>query len=687
MTDARPLALLVGTAVLGSLFSLGCERGSQRVGSKGPVDAGLIFEDPNNPTPDPNNPNPVANDDGGGGTLPPGCVPEICGNGYDDDCNGMIDDGCGCTIGDTQSCYSGPSSTRRVGTCKDGVATCGGSTEFPVWSACAGDVTPATEVCDSAGLDENCDGAINEGCGCDPNAPPTPCGTDVGECVAGTQVCMGGVLQACSGGVGPVAETCNGKDDDCDGMIDDGLTQRCGVNKGICTIGTQTCDNGKWGACSGVQPTTEVCNGVDDNCNGTVDEGCTCTDGKTQLCGSSTGACKPGTQTCAGGLWGACMGAVGPTTETCNNIDDNCNGKVDENLSRSCGSSVGACKPGIQTCTAGAWGTCTGGVGPVSEICGNGIDDNCDGRVDEGCTNLPPVAICPSAITTVPLATVTLTGSGTDPEGGTLTYHWAVTSAPSGSTSQPTNPNSASTTFFVDLAGSYTLTLTVTDNKGATATCTVTLNSVPPQDLHVELVWDTAYGDDDLHLVPPGVAPASVWYTIPTLSSTPDCWYANQLASWPPAGAAGDATLDIDDTDGYGPENINISTSPASGNYEIGVAFYCSHSISGRGGGPHNAVNPGDGPNHATVKVYCGGKLIATYSNISMDKTGRFVDVATVTWPGCAGKSIMNATWTAQIQPAAYTQPLHCPLPCTKSSDCGGGEVCDTIYTHACVLN
>jgi hypothetical protein len=67
---------------------------------------------------------------------------------------------------------------------------------------------------------------------------------------------------------------------------------------------------------------------------------------------------------------------------------------------------------------------------------------------------------------------------------------------------------------------------------------------------------------------------------------------------------------------------------------------------------------------------------VATYPGISLDRTGRFVDVARVTWPGCAGMSVGTRTWTALVQPSAYTQPLHCPLPCTTSSDCGGGEVC-----------
>ena len=70
---------------------------------------------------------------------------------------------------------------------------------------------------------------------------------------------------------------------------------------------------------------------VDDNCNGQVDEGCACTNGATRSCGSSVGACKLGTQTCTGGAWAGCAGSTGPVTEICGNqLDDDCNGTLDD---------------------------------------------------------------------------------------------------------------------------------------------------------------------------------------------------------------------------------------------------------------------------------------------------------------------------------------------------------------------
>ena len=136
-----------------------------------------------------------------------------------------------------------------------------------------------------------------------------------------------------------------------------------------------------------VIPVAETCNGVDDNCNGTIDEtwplkGTACTVG--------VGACaRTGIWVCNGAGTGlVCSATPGsPVAETCNGIDDNCNGLVDKSLTRSCYSGpsgtagVGKCRAGTQTCASGAWGLCIGEVLPSPEIIGNGIDDNCDGIV------------------------------------------------------------------------------------------------------------------------------------------------------------------------------------------------------------------------------------------------------------------------------------------------------------------
>jgi MYXO-CTERM domain-containing protein len=170
------------------------------------------------------------------------------------------------------------------------------------------------------------------------------------------------------------AEKCDAVDNDCNGLVDDALSRAC---SSACGAGTETCQNGVWGNCSAPQPSAEVCDGKDNNCDGTIDEGCACTTGQTQPCGQTKGACKAGLQTCQNGTWSTCSGAVEPTQEVCDGIDNDCDGQTDEDLSRSCKST---CGPGVEICSKGVWASCTAPK-PTAEIC-DGLDNDCDGVVD-----------------------------------------------------------------------------------------------------------------------------------------------------------------------------------------------------------------------------------------------------------------------------------------------------------------
>lgn len=184
----------------------------------------------------------------------------------------------------------------------------------------------------------------------------------------------------------------------------------------------------------------EVCNnGFDDDGNGQIDEGCVCVPGATQRCfaGSSAtagvGACAWGTQQCAGdgefGDWGACEGAGAASAEVCDTIDNNCDGMVDEGCSCTVGmtrdcylgpdhtAGVGACRRGTQRCAmSGAdatWGACAGSVTPVPEVCGDAVDNDCDGMVDEGC-------VCPAGQTPTYHTSASAGSSGVIDSGGPL---------------------------------------------------------------------------------------------------------------------------------------------------------------------------------------------------------------------------------------------------------------------------
>jgi uncharacterized protein (TIGR03382 family) len=188
-------------------------------------------------------------------------------------------------------------------------------------------------------------------------------------------------------------ETCDGEDNDCNGKIDDGITgSKCPQQQGVCAGSTRLCEGtAGWAtACTDqaydlhakglgmtYQATETLCDGQDNDCDGTVDEGCACADGQTRPCGNNEGACKQGVQRCVSGSWGGCEGEVKPAAETCDGIDNNCDGKLDEGLTRECKT---ACGVGIETCDKGLFGSCTAPQ-PSDEIC-DGLDNDCDGTVD-----------------------------------------------------------------------------------------------------------------------------------------------------------------------------------------------------------------------------------------------------------------------------------------------------------------
>jgi len=272
---------------------------------------------------------------GGCGT----CTPEVC-NGLDDDCNGMIDDA-------------------------TAIFPCPTTAPNPAGCQC-----PSGKSCSSV--------ADLPSCWC-----PGGCGLAVGECRPGVLSCTGGKLQ-CTGGAGPMTEICDGKDNDCDSVID-GFTRACypagvpgcdpaaGTCQGICHLGVEICPrltapaaSNTFGACMGaVQPAQEICNGVDDDCNGVIDD-------------------------VPGGCGTTCI----PKPEICNGIDDNCNGIVDDNPAGDgdacvvgfdpAKAGVGICKAGHKRCLAGTF-VCEGEVPPGPEIC-DGKDNDCDGMVDNGAT-------------------------------------------------------------------------------------------------------------------------------------------------------------------------------------------------------------------------------------------------------------------------------------------------------------
>ncbi|GMV38666.1 MAG: hypothetical protein AMXMBFR64_03820 [Myxococcales bacterium] len=299
-------------------------------------------------------------------------APEEC-NGKDDDCNGLTDDGGvpagGCDGPDSGGCAAG------AWVCQEGALLCVGDSPGGV-----------SELCD--GLDNDCDGLVDEvwptlGGECD--------GPDGDSCRRGKVVCAQDAKGvACNEDPALVTpELCNGVDDDCDKLVDEGFqppgTPCDGPDDDTCPTGLAECSpDGLSVACEELGPAgVEVCNGVDDDCDGDTDEGF----GAGEPCdGHDDDLCADGVIVCKGG-WVACDEAPGPGhVELCNWLDDDCDGDTDEGygpLGMACdGPDVDDCETGWLACAPDGLSAICPEVGPTPEKC-NGMDDDCDGETDE----------------------------------------------------------------------------------------------------------------------------------------------------------------------------------------------------------------------------------------------------------------------------------------------------------------
>jgi|GEM_PF-2898815 len=239
---------------------------------------------------------------------------------------------------------------------------------------------------------------------------------DEGSC-GGTRRCTPGGLTRCDAPT-PAAEVCDGRDQNCDGQTDEDTDgDDCSLTNefGTCT-GAVECSDGK-PLCVGRAPAAEICNGVDDDCDGETDEDqpdldldtiADCVDDDIDGDGSLNGDdCAPRNP------------AIYPgQTEVCNGIDDNCNHQVDEGtygvIDDQCGAYICAGVPGCRTtcnkdahCISGYLcdlddedddgnaneclpSVCGNGTEEIREVCDDGINDGSYGGCLQGCGGLGP---------------------------------------------------------------------------------------------------------------------------------------------------------------------------------------------------------------------------------------------------------------------------------------------------------
>jgi hypothetical protein len=239
----------------------------------------------------------------------------------------------------------------------------------------------------------------------------------------------------------------------------------------------------------------------------------------------------------------------------------------------------------------------------------------------------------------LPLTTVEVDGSSsTTPAGGTITqYTWNLDSAPANNTS--TVGSGQKFPFYLELAGDYVISLVVHSSDAYGDMCTsspatVTIHVVPPPGIHVELTWQEPYGDVDLHYVGPGGA----LYQQPTDTPQGDLFWAYSQHSYrgttllsftdpftglpvspPPApdwglnnmvypdgNTSNDASLDVDQQWGKGPENVNHS-SPFDGDYTVIAQYFCSRQCTQDPLTGTVSCPASSGPATAILKVFVNG--------------------------------------------------------------------------------
>ena len=321
--------------------------------------------------------------------------------GYDQCAAGFLD----CDADATNGCEAAESITACGAACADCTATvenvdnvqcaagvCGYDQCAAGFLSCDADTTNGCEQAINNDYCGDCNIACGAGYSCVETAGVWECSADCPDADSdgyADDSCGGNDCDDADAAVNPeAAEVCDDVDNDCNGDTDEGFP-----DKGTACDGDDedTCPNGTWVCnaagddleCTNDAPSFEACDGLDNDCDGDVDEDWP--DLEEPCDGEDADECENGLLVCnLAGNGVVCEEQGQVMEELCNNVDDDCDGVTDEDFGEvTCG--IGLCERTIEVCIDGEFQSCPTIDPPENEesTCDDGLDNDCDGFVDE----------------------------------------------------------------------------------------------------------------------------------------------------------------------------------------------------------------------------------------------------------------------------------------------------------------